>query len=98
MGPVSHVNDPARWVDVWAMESLFFQATLVPTATVSGLGQYAFDVSCELLALIEMITSGLVPETGVDLVLHERTARPSAQVEITETLLRATRILLTSTK
>src|SRR2546425_11907800 len=77
MLPVSHVNAPARWVDVWAMESLFFQATLVPTSIVSGLGQYVLVPSCELFPLFEIITSGFVPETGLDLVLHERTARPS---------------------
>src|SRR5439155_3998525 len=86
MGPVSHVNAPVRWVEVWAMESLFFQATLVPTSTVSGLGQYARDPSCELFALIEMITSGVVPATGLDFVLHERTVRQSATAERIENL------------
>jgi hypothetical protein len=79
------------------MESLFFQATLVPTSTVSGLGQYALGPSCELFPLIEMVTSGFVPETGLDLVLHERTARPSAMIETAETLPHAARIAGTST-
>jgi hypothetical protein len=43
-----------------------------------------------------MVTSGFVPETGLDLVLHERTARPSAMIETAETLPHAARIAGTS--
>jgi hypothetical protein len=42
MEPEFHA--PLRPVDVWAVLSLFVHVTVPPTATVSGLGEYAFVV------------------------------------------------------
>src|SRR6266849_3337753 len=97
MFPVSHVNEPALCVDVCTTESWFFQTTLVPAATVSGLGEYPLGPSRELFSLIDMTTSTVLPvETGLDLVLHERVARPSVRTVMTAGAPRIGRIVRTS--
>jgi hypothetical protein len=45
---------PESDVDVWAIVSLFTQVTVVPEATVTGLGEYAFEPSVR--AFIGIVT------------------------------------------